>query len=93
MKKALIAVLVISGLSIFAPCMGAEKNPAKEQELGDLSREKKAFRNYSGEGPVIFSFCMEGHVFLMVSGNNSNFSSIIQVNEERTGKVVPKKCD
>ena len=94
MKKALITVLVISGLSILAPCMGAEKNPAKEQELSDLSREKKVFRNYSGEGSnSVSSFCMEGYVFIMVSGNTSNFSSIIQVSEERNGKVVPKKCD
>lgn len=94
MKKALFTVLMISGLSIFAPYVGAENTPTKEQELSDLSREKKVFRNYSGEGSnSVSSFCMEGYVFLMVSGNTSNFSSIVQVYEDKNGKVVPKKCN
>ena len=59
----------------------------------DLSREKKWYRNYSGDGSTsVSSFCMEDHVFVMVSGDNNNALSIIQVYEERGGKVVPKKC-
>ncbi len=94
MKKALFTVLMIIGLSIFAPHIYAENAPTKEQGQNDLSREKKVFRNYSGEGSnSVSSFCMEGYVFLMVSGNASNFSSIVQVYEEKNGKVTPKKCN
>jgi len=60
----------------------------------DLSREKKLFLNFSGEGSTsVSSFCIEGHVFLMVNGNTSNQTSIVQVYEERNGKVMPKRCE
>jgi hypothetical protein len=35
---------------------------------------------------------MEGLVFVMVSGDISNSQSIIQVFEEKNGKVAPKRC-
>ena len=93
MKKALYAVLII-GLSMFATHIYAENAPTKEKDFNDLSREKKVFRNYSGEGSnSVSSFCMEGQVFVIVSGDSSNFSSIVQVYEEKNGKVAPKKCN
>ena len=60
----------------------------------DLSRERKWYRNYSGEGSTsVSSFCMENHVFVMAYGDTNNSLTIIQVYEELRGKVVPKRCD
>jgi hypothetical protein len=60
----------------------------------DLSREKKIFRNFTGEGSTsVSSICIEGHVFLMVNGNVSNQTSLVQVYEERNGKAMPKRCE
>lgn len=88
MKKVLTGYLAILGLSIFATSGYAGKEP------NDLSREKKLFRNYSGEGSTsVSSLCMEGHVFVLVNGNISNQTSIAQVYEEKNGKVIPKRCD
>jgi len=93
MKIALCTVLII-GLSVCAPNIYAENGQTKEKEYKDLSREKKVFRNYSGEGSnSVSSFCMEGYVFVIVSGDRSNFTSIVQVYEDMKGKVAPKKCD
>lgn len=88
MKKVMIALFVIVGLWVSVDHVCAQENGGK-----DLSREKKWYRNYSGEGSTsVSSFCMEDHVFVMVSGDANNALSIIQVYEERSGKVVPKKC-
>jgi hypothetical protein len=85
---------MLIGLLTFAPRIFAADSQTKGKGQQDLSREKKAFRNYSGEGSIfITSFCMEGHVFVMMSGDNSNNFSIMQVYEENNGKAVPKKCD
>ena len=82
------------GFLTFAPWIFAYDSPTKGKEQKDLSREKKAFRNYSGEGSTtLTSFCMEGQVFVMVIGDISNNFSIMQVYEEKNGKAVPKKCD
>jgi hypothetical protein len=63
-------------------------------ESKDLSREKKLFKSYSGEGTTsVSSFCIENHVFLLVNGNISNQASVVQVCEEKTGNVVPKRCE
>jgi hypothetical protein len=63
-------------------------------ESKDLSREKKLFRSYSGEGTTsVSSFCIENHVFLLVNGNISNQASTVQVYEEKNGKVIPKRCE
>jgi hypothetical protein len=63
------------------------------QESNDLSREKKLFRSYSGEGTTsVSSFCIENNVFLLVNGNISNQASAVQVYEEKNGKVIPKRC-
>lgn len=92
MKTALQTVLII-GLSIFATIIYAQNTSTKEKDVKDLSREKKVFRNYSGDGSnSVSSFCIEGHVFVLVSGDSSNFSSIVQVYEENKARVVPKKC-
>ena len=95
MKRASCIVLMLIGLLIFAPCIfAAYESPTKGKGQNDLSREKKAFRNYSGEGSTtLSSFCMEGQVFVMVIGDISNNFSIIQVYEKENGKAVPKKCD
>ena len=94
MKKVFYIVLMIAGLSLVSLSVYAENAQTKEKEHSDLSREKKLFRNYSGEGSnSVVSFCMEDQVFVMVSGNTSNFPSIVQVYEEKNGKVVPKKCN
>jgi hypothetical protein len=88
MKKVLVLSLLIIGWFVFAEPVHAT------HESKDLSREKKLFRNFSGEGSTsVSSFCIEGHVFLMVNGNVSNQTSIAQVYEERNGKVVPKSCE
>lgn len=97
MKKALCLLVTIIGLTVFAFAVQAQetqkKERDKEKEYNDLSREKKLFRNYSGEGSnSVISFCMEDQVFIMVSGNISNYPSIVQVYEEKNGNVVPKKC-
>lgn len=64
-----------------------------DPETRDLARERKLFRNFSGEGSAsISSLCIEGHVFVLVSGNLSNQNSLTQVYEEREGKVLPKRC-
>ncbi|MDA8127045.1 MAG: hypothetical protein M0009_17890 [Deltaproteobacteria bacterium] len=64
------------------------------QESKDLSREKKLFRSYSGEGTTsVSSFCIENNVFLLVNGNISNQASAVQVYEEKNGKVIPKRCE
>jgi hypothetical protein len=36
---------------------------------------------------------MEDQVFVMASGDTNNALTIIQVYEERSGKLVPKKCN
>ncbi len=94
MRKFLFIVVMITGMSLMGLNVFAENGQPKEKDRSDLSREKKLFRNYSGEGSnSVISFCMEDQVFVMVSGNLSNFPSIVQVYEEKSGKVVPKKCN
>jgi hypothetical protein len=87
MKRCLAALLVIMGCFAFV-------GPVLAQDARDLARERKFFRNFSGEGSAsISSLCIEGHVFVLVSGNLSNQSTLTQVYEEREGKVVPKRCE
>jgi hypothetical protein len=94
MKRALCVVLMLIGLLTFAPPIFADGGQTKGKEPKELSREKKAFRNYSGEGSSsITSFCLEGYVFVVLSADNSNNFSIMQVYKEMNGKSVPKKCD
>jgi hypothetical protein len=88
MKNIAGCLFIVIGLLIFAGNVYAE-----DKEVGDLSREKKSFRNYSGPGSTsVSSFCIEGHVFVMVSGDTSNAQSLVQVYEEKNGKVGPKRC-
>jgi hypothetical protein len=94
MKRASCIVLMLIGLLTFAPRIFADDSQTKGKGQQDMSREKKAFRNYSGEGSsTITSFCMEGQVFVMMSGDNSSNFSIMQVYVENNGKAVPKKCN
>lgn len=94
MKRVLCIVPVLIGLLTFATLIFADGNQTKGKAPKELTREKLAFRNYSGEGSsTITSFCMEGHVFVMMTSDNSNNFSIIQVYNESDGKTVPKKCD
>jgi len=89
MRKVMMVMLIIIGW-----CVSMDRVYAQEREGKDLSREKKWYRNYSGEGSTsVSSFCMEDHVFVMVSGDANNALSIIQVYEESGGKVVPKRCN
>lgn len=92
MKKILCAVaIMLVGLPVFTFPAHAETVPNKE--YNDLAREKKLFRNYSGEGSnSVISFCMEGQIFVIVSGNISNIPSVVQVYEEKNGRILPKKC-
>jgi hypothetical protein len=93
MKKLAVCLVIIIGLHIFISHGYAQDAEKKSPEVSDLSREKKMFRNYSGQGSnSVSSFCIEGQVFVMVSGDTSNAPSITQVFEERNGKVVPKRC-
>ena len=88
LKKVILAWLLFVCCLCFAAFASAAADPR------DLSREKMLFRNYSGDGSLsVSSFCMEGHVFLMVNGNLSNQASIVQVYEEKNGKIVPKRCN
>jgi hypothetical protein len=92
LKYLKIIVLLIIGVFFLASHVYAEK--ADTNEYKDQSREKKRFRNYSGEGSnSVSSFCIEGHIFVLVSSDTSNYLSIVQVYEEKNGKVVPKKCN
>lgn len=92
MKKILCAVLLVVGASAFT--LPAHAETAQNKDYGDLAREKKLFRNYSGDGSnSVVSFCMEGQIFVMVSGNTSNIPSVVQVYEEKNGKMLPKKCN
>jgi hypothetical protein len=87
MKRFFATLFVIMGCFAFADSVLA-------QDTRDLNRERKYFRNFSGEGSAsISSLCIEGHVFVLVSGNVSNQSTLTQVYEEREGKVVPKRCE
>lgn len=87
MKRLLAALLVIMGCFVFV-------GPVLAQDTRDVTREKKFFRNFSGEGSAsISSLCIEGHVFVLVSGNLSNQSTLTQVYEEREERVVPKRCE
>ncbi len=89
MNKMVACLFIVIGLYI---CVGNVY--ADDKKGGDLSREKKSFRNYSGEGLTsVSSFCIEGHVLVMVSGDTSNALSIIQIYEEKNGKVVPRRCN
>ncbi len=89
MKK--MAAFLFIGIGLYL-CIGNVY--AEDKKGSDLSREKKSFRNYSGQGSnSVSSFCIEGHVFVMVSGDTSNSPSIIQVFEEKNGKVVPRRCN
>lgn len=89
MKKLAACLVIVIGWYLYAGNLYA----AEEKGANDLSRDKKTFRNYSGPGSnSVSSFCMEGHVFVMVSGDISNSQSIIQVYEEKNGKVVPRRC-
>ncbi len=98
MKQLAAYLIIIIGLCLYGSYVYAEEDKevtaVKEvKEVGDLSREKKAFRNYSGPGSTsVSSFCMEGQVFVMVSGDISNSQSIIQVLEDKNGRVAPKRC-
>jgi hypothetical protein len=86
MKKVMIVLLIVIGW-----CVSLGSAYADER---DLSREKKWYRNYSGDGSTsVSSFCMEDQVFVMASGDTNNALTIIQVYEERNGKLVPKKCN
>jgi hypothetical protein len=88
MKKVLTKCLAALGL------LAVVTNVYAQQEPRDLSRESKLFRNYTGEGSTsVTSLCMEGHVFVLVNGNISNQAKIVQVYEEKNGKVIPKRCD
>jgi hypothetical protein len=90
MKKMAVCLSIVIGWYLYVGNLYA----AEGKETYDLSREKKSFRNYSGQGSnSVSSFCIEGHVFVMVSGDISNSPSIIQVYEEKNGKVVPKRCN
>ncbi|HPN86350.1 MAG TPA: hypothetical protein PLP16_02335 [Smithellaceae bacterium] len=94
MKKTSCIILMLIGLLIFAPQIYADDSPTKGKAPKELTREKLAFRHYSGEGSsTITSFCLEGYVFVMMSSDNSNNFSIMQVYREVDGKAVPKKCD
>lgn len=101
MKKVLYTAILVFGLPLFTPPAHAETaspaqpaQPAQTKEMGDLAREKKLFRNYSGESSnSVVSFCMEGHIFVIVSGNTSNIPSVVQVYEEKSGRVLPKRCN
>ena len=89
MRKLAVCLFVVIGWYLYVGNIYA----AEDKEVSDLSREKKSFRNYSGTGSnSVSSFCIEGHVFVMVSGDTSNSPSIIQVFEDKAGKVVPKRC-
>jgi hypothetical protein len=86
MKKVMILLLIVVGWCVSMDSVYAEDK--------DLSREKKWYRNYSGEGSTsVSSFCMEDQVFVMASGDTNNALTIIQIYEERSGKLVPKKCN
>ncbi len=88
MKRFVTVFLAILG------CFAIVGSALATQETKDLARERKIFRNFSGEGSAsISSLCVEGHVFVLVSGNLSNQSTLTQVYEEREGKVVPKRCE
>lgn len=88
MRNFLAAWFVIMGCFVFADPVPAT------QDTRDLNRDKKLFRNFSGEGSAsISSLCIEGHVFVLVSGNISNQNALSQVYEERDGRVVPKRCE
>lgn len=95
MKKALCIMLILIVSFLFAAqSLAAEDSYAKPKPTKELTREKLAFRNYSGEGSsTITSFCMEGQVFLMMSSDNSFNFTILQVYADKDGKAVPKKCD
>jgi hypothetical protein len=94
MKNILACLFILIGLYLCVCNVYAEDQEKKDKEVGDLSREKKLFRNYSGQNSnSVSSFCMEGHVFVMVSGDNSNSTSLIQVVEDKNGRVVPKRCN
>ena len=95
MKKVAACLITIIGLCLgIGNVYAAEDIVKKDPVISDQSREKKSFRNYSGQGSnSVSSFCLEGHVFVMVSGDNSNTASIIQVFEEKSGRVVPKRCN
>ena len=65
MKKLAACLFIIIGWYLYVGNLYAEE----DKETGDLSREKKSFRNYSGQGSTsVSSFCIEGHVFVMVWG-------------------------
>jgi hypothetical protein len=92
MKQLAACLIIVIGLCLYGGNIYAQEDK-EDKEVGDLSREKKTFRNYTGQGSTsVSSFCMEGQVFVMVSGDISNSQSIIQVFEEKNGKVVPKRC-
>jgi hypothetical protein len=88
MKKIWVLCLGITALVMFSGLSYAD------QEQNDQSREKKVYQNYSGAGSAsVSSCCIEGYVFVLMTGNVSNYTSVVQVYEERNGKVVPKRCD
>lgn len=89
MKSRVVLLLALIGLLIFGNyAFGAER------DTRDLSREKKIFQNYSGAGSnSVSSLCIEGYVFVIVAGDISNAISIVQVYEDKNGKVLPKSCE
>ncbi|MDD2277068.1 MAG: hypothetical protein PHW80_09195 [Smithellaceae bacterium] len=95
MKKALCIMLILIVSFLFAAqSLAAEDSYAKPKATKELTREKLAFRNYSGEGSsTITSFCMEGQVFIMMSSDNSFNFTILQVYTDKDGKAVPKTCN
>ena len=88
MKKVLAICLGIVAVII----LSAPGYP--DQDSRDQSREKKLFQNYAGYGSAsVSSCCIEGYVFVIMTGNISNYTSIVQVYEEKDGKAVPKRCE
>lgn len=89
MKKFIILLSIMIGW-----CVSMDSVYGQDKDGRDLSREKKWYRNYSGQGSTsVSSFCMEDQVFVMASGDNNNSLTIVQVYEERNGKLLPKKCE
>ncbi len=94
MKGVWVMKRMMGALIVIAVCFAFADSVLAQQETRDLTREKKYFRNFSGEGSAsISSLCIEGHVFVLVSGNLSNQNNLTQVYEEREGRVVPKRCE
>jgi hypothetical protein len=86
MKKIVLGICLFCSIAF---CAAAGEYQTRESEV--LKNPKNFTMAHTVE-----SFCIEGHVFVEVAimgGGSGGGVNVIQVYEEKNGRVVPMRCD